>query len=174
MVVKAQIARSAHLLALIDVHLVLIEHCICCNPSKLINGKSLKTSGITIEILVEMCCKNSRVICQKVTICQQKIAWFPRSIILDAKHEIIVGNNQDFFYIYVKDFYISKKYSKSLSWAKNLNIFFTVMGGKFKFSAEYSELGAYCGSRYKQKKNLGCSWWFFFSFLISKTIDVRK
>ena len=46
--VKAQIARSAHLLALIDVHLALIEHCICCNSSKLINEKSSKTSGFSI------------------------------------------------------------------------------------------------------------------------------
>ena len=28
------------------------------------------------------------------------------------------------------------KYSKLLSWAKNLNKLFTVMGGKFKFSAQ--------------------------------------
>ena len=86
-----------YLLALIDVHLALIEHCICCNPSKLINGKSSKTSGITIGILVEICTRNSRVICQKVAICQHKNAKLPTSIILVANNKI-VGNNQDFFF----------------------------------------------------------------------------
>ena len=33
-----------------------------------------------------------------------------------------------------------KKYSKSLSWAENLNKLFIVMGGKFKFSAQDSDL----------------------------------
>ena len=31
-------------------------------------------------------------------------------------------------------------YSKSLSWAENLNKLFTVLGGKFKFSAQDSDL----------------------------------
>ena len=34
----------------------------------------------------------------------------------------------------------SKKYSKSLSWAENLNKLFTFMGGKFNFSAQGSDL----------------------------------
>ena len=32
------------------------------------------------------------------------------------------------------------KYSKSLSWAENLNKLFTVLGGKFNFSAQDSDL----------------------------------
>ena len=32
------------------------------------------------------------------------------------------------------------KYSKSLSWAKNLNKLFTDLGGKFRFSAQDSDL----------------------------------
>ena len=32
------------------------------------------------------------------------------------------------------------EYSKSLSWAKNLNKLFTVLGGKFEFSAQDSDL----------------------------------
>ena len=32
------------------------------------------------------------------------------------------------------------KYSKPLSWAENLNKLFTVLGGKFKFSAQDSDL----------------------------------
>ena len=32
------------------------------------------------------------------------------------------------------------KYSKSLSWAENLNKLFTDLGGKFKFSAQDSDL----------------------------------
>ena len=32
------------------------------------------------------------------------------------------------------------KYSKSLSWAENLNKLFTVLGGKFKFSAQDRDL----------------------------------
>ena len=31
------------------------------------------------------------------------------------------------------------KYSKPLSWAENLNNLYTVLGGKFKFSAEDSD-----------------------------------
>ena len=31
---------------------------------------------------------------------------------------------------------LQNKYSKSLSWAVNLNKLFTVLGGKFKFSAQ--------------------------------------
>ena len=34
----------------------------------------------------------------------------------------------------------SKKYAKSLSWAENLNKLYTVKGGKFKFSAQDSDL----------------------------------
>ena len=36
------------------------------------------------------------------------------------------------------------KYSKSLSWAKNLNKLFTVLGGKFKFSAQDSDMEYLC------------------------------
>ena len=35
---------------------------------------------------------------------------------------------------------LQNKYSKSLSWAENLNKLFTVLGGKFKFSAQDSNL----------------------------------
>ena len=35
---------------------------------------------------------------------------------------------------------LQNKYSKSLSWAENLNKLFTVLGGKFKFSAQDSDL----------------------------------
>ena len=35
---------------------------------------------------------------------------------------------------------LQNKYSKSLSWAENLNKLFTDLGGKFKFSAQYSDL----------------------------------
>ena len=35
---------------------------------------------------------------------------------------------------------LQHKYSKSLSWAENLNKLFTVLGGKFKFSAQDSDL----------------------------------
>ena len=37
-------------------------------------------------------------------------------------------------------FHCRHKYSKSLSWAKNLNKLFAVLGGKFKFSAQGSDL----------------------------------
>ena len=37
-------------------------------------------------------------------------------------------------------FRCQNKYSKSLSWAENLNKLFTVLGGKFKFSAQDSDL----------------------------------
>ena len=36
------------------------------------------------------------------------------------------------------------KYSKSLSWAENLNKLFTVLGGKFKFSAQDSDMEYLC------------------------------
>ena len=36
--------------------------------------------------------------------------------------------------------HLQNKYSKSLSWAENLNKLFTVLGGKFKFSAHDSNL----------------------------------
>ena len=36
------------------------------------------------------------------------------------------------------------KYSKSLSWAENLNKLFTVLGGKFKFAAQDSDLEYLC------------------------------
>ena len=36
--------------------------------------------------------------------------------------------------------FLQNKYSKSLSWAENLNKLFTVLGGKFKFSAQDSGL----------------------------------
>ena len=35
---------------------------------------------------------------------------------------------------------LQNKYSKSLSWAENLNKLFTALGGKFKFSAQDSDL----------------------------------
>ena len=35
---------------------------------------------------------------------------------------------------------ISKKYSKELSWAWNLNLLFTVIGGKFKFQVQEGDL----------------------------------
>ena len=37
--------------------------------------------------------------------------------------------------------YCQNKYPKSLSWAENLNKLFTDLGGKFKFSAQDSDLG---------------------------------
>ena len=37
-------------------------------------------------------------------------------------------------------FRCQNKYSKSLSWAENLNKLFTVLGGKFKFSAQDSDM----------------------------------
>ena len=37
------------------------------------------------------------------------------------------------------------KYSKSLSWAGNLNKLFTDLGGKFKFSAQDSDLEYFFG-----------------------------
>jgi hypothetical protein len=39
---------------------------------------------------------------------------------------------------------LQHKYSKSLSWAENLNNLFTVLGGKFKFSAQDSDLEYLC------------------------------
>ena len=36
--------------------------------------------------------------------------------------------------------HLQLKYSKSLSWAENLNELFTVLGRKFKFSAQDSDL----------------------------------
>ena len=39
---------------------------------------------------------------------------------------------------------LQHKYSKSLPWAENLNKLFTVLGGKFKFSAQDSDLEYLC------------------------------
>ena len=39
---------------------------------------------------------------------------------------------------------LQHKYSKSLFWAENLNKLFTVLGGKFKFSAQDSDLEYLC------------------------------
>ena len=39
---------------------------------------------------------------------------------------------------------LQHKYSKSLSWAENLNKLFTVLGRKFKFSAQDSDLEYLC------------------------------
>ena len=39
-----------------------------------------------------------------------------------------------------KNFRCQNKNSKSLSWAENLNKLFTGLGGKFKFSAQDSDL----------------------------------
>ena len=39
---------------------------------------------------------------------------------------------------------LQHKYSKSLSWAENLNKLFTVLGRKFKFSAQNSDLEYLC------------------------------
>ena len=39
------------------------------------------------------------------------------------------------------------KYSKSLSWAENFNKLFIVLGGKFKFSAQDSDLEYLCWQR---------------------------
>ena len=36
--------------------------------------------------------------------------------------------------------FFQNKYSKSLSWTENLNKLFTVLGGKFEFSAQDSDL----------------------------------
>ena len=41
-------------------------------------------------------------------------------------------------------FHCQHKYSKSLSWAENLNKLFTVLSGKFKFSAQDSVLEYLC------------------------------
>ena len=41
-------------------------------------------------------------------------------------------------------FHCQHKYSKSLSWAENLNKLFTVLGGKFKCSAQDSDLEYLC------------------------------
>ena len=35
---------------------------------------------------------------------------------------------------------LQNEYCKSLSWAENLNKLFTVLGGKFKFSAQDSDM----------------------------------
>ena len=43
-----------------------------------------------------------------------------------------------------KNLSLQHKYSKSLSWAENLNKLFTVLGGKFKFSAQDSDLEYLC------------------------------
>ena len=37
-----------------------------------------------------------------------------------------------------------KKYSKSLSWAKNLNKLFTVLGGEIQITAQDSDLEYFC------------------------------
>ena len=37
-------------------------------------------------------------------------------------------------------FHCQHKYSKSLSWAENLNKLINVLGGKFKFSAQDSDM----------------------------------
>ena len=39
---------------------------------------------------------------------------------------------------------LQNKYSKSLSWAESLNKLFTVLGGKFKFFAQDSDLEYLC------------------------------
>ena len=43
-----------------------------------------------------------------------------------------------------KNLRLQHEYSKSLSWAENLNKLFTVLGGKFKFSAQDSDLEYLC------------------------------
>ena len=48
------------------------------------------------------------------------------------------------------------EYSKSLSWAENLNKLFTVLGGKFKFSAQDSDLEYLC---WRCKHSLVYSYW---------------
>ena len=40
----------------------------------------------------------------------------------------------------LENFYFQNKYSKLLSWAENLNKYFTVLGGKFKFSTQDCKL----------------------------------
>ena len=74
-------------------------------------------------------------------------------------------------------FHCRHKYSKSLSWAKILNKFFTVLGGKFKFSAQDSDLEYLC----RQCKNYPVSSDLkpplikhFFSELIRNLSDVPK
>ena len=44
----------------------------------------------------------------------------------------------------VKFLCLQHNYSKSLSWAENLNKLFTVLGGKFKFSTQDSDLEYLC------------------------------
>ena len=46
-----------------------------------------------------------------------------------------------------KSLRLQHKYSKSLSWAENLNKLFTVLCGKFKFSAQNSDLEYLCWRR---------------------------
>ena len=40
--------------------------------------------------------------------------------------------------------HLQHEYSKSLSWAENLNKLFTVLGSKFKFSGQDSDLEYLC------------------------------
>ena len=47
-----------------------------------------------------------------------------------------------------------KKYSKSLSWVENFNMLFNGMGGKFKFSAQDSNL-EYFFQPYQIPQNCG-------------------
>ena len=47
--------------------------------------------------------------------------------------------------MYGRIFTCPKKYSKCLSWAKNLNKLFTVLGGEFKFSAQDRDLEYFFG-----------------------------
>ena len=68
---------------------------------------------------------------------------------------------------------LQHKYSKSLSWAENLNKLFTVVGGKFKFSAQDSDLEYL----FWQRKNSPVSsdlHWIFLSSTICKKYIYKK
>ena len=67
----------------------------------------------------------------------------------------MIWNNVDQFFSHVSKggfkseetggfLFLQNKYSKSLSWAENLKKLFTVLGGKFKFSAQDSDLEYLC------------------------------
>ena len=62
--------------------------------------------------------------------------WVQERVITGAVRYVKVALSQKVLVI----FFLQYKYSKSLSWAENLNKLFTVLGGKFKFFAQDSEL----------------------------------
>ena len=73
-----------------------------------------------------------------LTLDQIKVSCTLKSWALDTLQPAVKG---DFFSESAMCFsHCQNKYSKSLSWAWNLNELFTVMGGKFKFQIQDSNL----------------------------------